>query len=405
MLINGCIERFSFNSDPIKENSSIRSKLRGLLFFPKLYLCSTAVYHMQKAFKNRNFLSLQNLDISKTIRWICSTETITKLVNIDEYSSSKEYLGIAAWGFTAYVIYGMLCKKRMWPTVAEGLSLIFSAAAVLPAVIYFKGDPNNIVKAVLFAWGVKLVCSQIVNIFRSEKCLYTWSISENKEINLLKKGARVQYQLVDRETGESYRGPVNCGGREIEEVLSYYINCELVPGEELKINSTSKADRDVIIDEDNWAVTLICVGIKDKLYGHAEIAVEGVDERGKNFIRIAHLKMPKTSSDRGDVLLHPVEDFDWDKKAITWTRSKDKVNKMLKRITLERDKKIPVFFCLSGSESIFASSVEIKEKGTSPQLVDPDNCLTWAVKKLEIADIEYSLSIGRKLFAMPVAEI
>jgi hypothetical protein len=136
---------------------------------------------------------------------------------------------------------------------------------------------------------------------------------------------------------------------------------------------------------DKWAVTLIDTGIaqSDNPFtwgGHAGLVIEGL-HKGDYFIYFAHF----LAKNGGSVLLHdekhhPFTQYEiikkCERKSETWIKAHFQVKEMLDCIRAERDRTVQIpKFQIVGKESIFARS-------------HAHNCITWAIEKLKILDIE-----------------
>lgn len=242
----------------------------------------------------------------------------------------------------------------------------------------------------------------------------------------------------------------------------------------------SKFDDAVIINRNNWGITLVSTGAK--WYGHAKIAIEGVSNKGIQFLHYADLRLAgnKSVNCSGTAFVTYKKRLEYTppvKQTQTWLRTKDKVQRMINQILWEvlkqEDNEPQVFFDLLGSDSCkvnpirvrstqiadrsdlfrqeFADSVVMQGpyfKGTELRLnisrstqniklalkgsgiiatsfinesrsslvhyvlssdasnrmdeyIYPDNCITWARKKLMLADIDLPPSASGSLVTIP----
>ena len=137
----------------------------------------------------------------------------------------------------------------------------------------------------------------------------------------------------------------------------------------------SQFDSSQQINQNNWAVTMVCA----QKGNHAMLIIEGVNEIGKTFTKRAHLMGPYTSSEQNKGMVRgfncyfgfgkigrvAVEDKTDKKiyfsvKSETWIRSAEKVNTLLTAAENEEKNQLanPRAFNIFGRKSIFASNVE-----------------------------------------------
>lgn len=155
-----------------------------------------------------------------------------------------------------------------------------------------------------------------------------------------------------------------------------------------KITARSRFDGSVIIDRNNWAITLLCYG--DWL-GHASIAIEGV-ENGVYFESYAHLTADKAFSCSGaqtaKIKLHPGKvSTEFTSKTRTVTRPSYDVQRMLEKIKAEENKpeEFPVYFNILSSEK----TGRVKSDNEVCCSLQPHNCLTWAKETVDYADVSF----------------
>ncbi len=155
----------------------------------------------------------------------------------------------------------------------------------------------------------------------------------------------------------------------------------------LPLSYQSQLDPTKTVDMNNWAVTLLNSD-DDKtsgLWGHAQIAVEGVTTDNLKVTYLAHLTVKQ------GVVLHEkfgMFKIEYIEKSNTFLRTKEKVKKILRSIKLEEGSKINLTFtgrkyvksddCMMPWDFVVESYKEIKY----------DNCIIWALHHLEDADIE-----------------
>ncbi|MBA3721968.1 MAG: hypothetical protein H0W88_06170 [Parachlamydiaceae bacterium] len=158
-----------------------------------------------------------------------------------------------------------------------------------------------------------------------------------------------------------------------------------------KSDSKPKIHQVVEVTKQDWALSLASTG--PNWFGHAVIIIEGIGEDDKRFKEMAHIGSTLSSytkiasSKWGGVVEH---------KSILnkrlrlhalqgpWIVPKSKVKKMLVEVQKEQDKKVTVPF------RMMSSLQDLKEGRVY-------NCLTWAVKKLEIAGIKIEFQPNKSL--------
>ncbi len=121
------------------------------------------------------------------------------------------------------------------------------------------------------------------------------------------------------------------------------------------------------ITPENWAVTMV----KDDGCCHARILFEGVEDSGEQFVQMAHFSGEKSLSQKIQCFFYHgigrVEmskkwqkyDFKIDKyssKTTTWIFSRDKIERLMKKIQGESGKAHPFF--IAGKTSLLAKSAE-----------------------------------------------
>ena len=179
--------------------------------------------------------------------------------------------------------------------------------------------------------------------------------TDNKIILLLVDLRKKLYffQIFDKSTRELQRSSFDSKDFQVVSTLTSDQVCYKIFG------ATSKIDKRSEITEQNWAVTLVCGGTSEitkwnTWAGHAMIAIEGVSNCGTPFLHYAHL------CDTG-VVYDKNMNYGIQSKTETWIRTKDQVQKMLRRIEWEREKenKTYVEFYLRGCDSIFAKPKKV----------------------------------------------
>jgi hypothetical protein len=123
----------------------------------------------------------------------------------------------------------------------------------------------------------------------------------------------------------------------------------------------SQLDLQTRFDRSNWAVTLVL----DKEFPgfHSRIVIEGVDERENRFFRIAHLQIKHGLSKNGFSELNDPKNTllrleGYKSRTETWSRSREKVEKMIAKIKEEKDSQIVHPFSFVGRKSILAKKLE-----------------------------------------------
>jgi len=126
----------------------------------------------------------------------------------------------------------------------------------------------------------------------------------------------------------------------------------------IKLHHVSLLDKNIFLDEGNWAVTLVSSMVSsssffsrlfEKTYGHAMLACEGVDQ-GKSFLRYVHFT--QSSKDESSNLASDeglIESFEpksplTTKNGPTWLRTKIAVENMFQYV--ETMKRKPLKFCV-----------------------------------------------------------
>ena len=198
-------------------------------------------------------------------------------------------------------------------------------------------------------------------------------------------------------------------------------------------------DNKVVIDNCNWAVTLIDSGQSDPADpmtwgGHAAIIIEGVGEKG-HFIKKGHLRIAKGRPKVSFELLSPQfyqQRHQFVEKTETYRRSRQKVEDLMKAMEWESqhgelsyhrqgDVDCQVvqegFKELEDAENLRKKldpdglgqhQVKQHSNGTFGVFKIPDNCITWALKKLKIADINPESKWPKwisKFIVLPIAYI
>lgn len=129
-----------------------------------------------------------------------------------------------------------------------------------------------------------------------------------------------------------------------------------------KIPETSALDSSKVIDQHNWAVTLISTGISGECklpfandliirdpqyFGHAELIYEGV-EKGSRFTKLVHIVADRSLT-TSQVIHTPISrKVSYQKKGPTWVRQRALVEKMINRIKADETKTI--LFNLTGND-------------------------------------------------------
>ncbi len=162
---------------------------------------------------------------------------------------------------------------------------------------------------------------------------------------------------------------------------------------ELKYYKTqSQIDNEIMIDNDNWAITMGDCGSSDwkeslTWGGHAALFIEGVKD-GYYFIKRVHLV--SKSLRKGIVEEHELKTFIWKKDhdlSETWARSAALVQRMLDKIqeitSKQKEGKTAVYYGLSGSDAIFSLSYIL----INGHRIKLENCFTWERETLSLANI------------------
>lgn len=116
-----------------------------------------------------------------------------------------------------------------------------------------------------------------------------------------------------------------------------------------------------------WAVTLLRAGGTSCLGNHAEIIMEGMNEKSEYFMYLAHL----TQENGGNVKFEDdwaTKNLSWIQRTQVWKVPKYKVENMI--ASIKADVKHPPVLSRWGSDSIFSNQGE-------------ESCFTWARKKMK----------------------
>lgn len=175
----------------------------------------------------------------------------------------------------------------------------------------------------------------------------------------------------------------------------------------------SQLDENVVLDRDNWAVTLICA----KGSNHVEIIVEGVDYKATYFMIMAHFvgKFSVTSCGNnrsycGFGALGEVKAFKkinpnklkYDGKSETWLRKRYDILVLIKVIETEAKcpKLLPKRFNIFGRDSIFAR----KKYDSSKAKTDTIQSLQTYKKSAKYDNFE-ELDLYGNDFSKPIIEM
>jgi len=206
--------------------------------------------------------------------------------------------------------------------------------------------------------------------FLPARVRHTWELVDHFRLRLVKVGSDLFFQRYNLITKVSSRVLSNMQiARPIDDRIAYLSNLNidrvLVENDKIKtvfFQTFSLLDEHVQISSDNWAVTLISAG--SDWHGHAMVSVEGIQDDGTPFIHYAHItgKKPIGTSNAEvewirDRVVRPKA------QSATWTRTKEKVQRMINRINWEISRQQAnshmVFFNIEGSDSDFVQPVEV----------------------------------------------
>lgn len=181
-------------------------------------------------------------------------------------------------------------------------------------------------------------------------------------------------------------------GMTIEDTIEYLTECEAtinangIPEFSIRRTETSKLAKSIIFDKNNWAISLIYVdgNVCQTKLGHAEIIIEGINDQGEVFTKIAHLRenfhrLNASIRSKPEIIDAP-EDLKFAQKKGPWLRAKGKVLQMINRIELECKEKIPIPF-------------NAQTKDHDNRVAKIENCFTWAVNRLRLAEIHLKESV------------
>lgn len=148
------------------------------------------------------------------------------------------------------------------------------------------------------------------------------------------------------------------------------------------------------LSKSEWAVTLICTNGSNPLGGqHAGIVIEGI-EKGRYFMRFAHLHIAKedfkeNKDKRGEISIVPLENpykLTYTHRSQVWIKDSWAVKDMLEDI--ENQKSNPPILAECGRESIISALFVGKKV---------ESCITWAIIKLKKAKIHLPDSYLKKV--------
>ncbi len=177
----------------------------------------------------------------------------------------------------------------------------------------------------------------------------------------------------------------------IKSIIEKLNNLECVLGLDNIVRFKSEIDKEILIDNDNWALTLINGGLPYSTSnpltwgGHANIYIESM-ENGVPFLRRAHLVSSRTDSYTGHISMKYIK-YDLNEvnsKSVTWLRSREKVEKMIRNIEHDIE---------SQCQGYFPVGLDLRGQGArGVKYIDDNgnvihNCYTWAKSKLELADL------------------
>lgn len=168
------------------------------------------------------------------------------------------------------------------------------------------------------------------------KSLKMWCY-QDRTIKLVKSGENLYWHLFYPSVVKGWNYPIVLGrDQTIKEFVIASILTPQFPQELIKaIVCKSEFDETVSFDLNRWTVTIINCG--DTFEGHAVVAIEGVNESGP-FLRYVHIRGKNAISvgnaeviNTGNVhYRHRVRG-----KSPTWVRTKDKVERLIRRVELE----------------------------------------------------------------------
>ena len=253
-------------------------------------------------------------------------------------------------------------------------------------------------------------------------------LSENETIQLLwkenKEEGKFIWRLVNKIKKTSTWIDVNKDSlltiRALERVSSeykkiYLLKCRIVVNrshnrklESVSIKFVSKWNSEILLDEEQWAITLLSTGSGSDCYGpvggHAVLSYEGV-ENGLPFRCYAHLTAvdgPPRVVDKSHELLgekyYPILIYEHyktlfyvRKQTKTWVRNRGQVLKMCDRINNEyqstcEENQPANFNIIAPLFNSFFSEDSISARRQNKTL--PENCLSWSVKTVKYADID-----------------
>lgn len=298
---------------------------------------------------------------------------------LPEFYTSRIFYGVLGWAAAAYLAECAIRRVFLYQYGHADISKKFQYAikASLIPVIFPNINSYD-------AWTLCLATmaiSAVVRFIIGERILVKQWTRDNIEVNLYRHNNKLEY------VGKSSAGI--CRGEFKDDKMIHRLGrmgVHFLPKGQISFYDKKTTDRGLVAREQNvtkeqWAVTLFSAG--QSFFGHAMLAIEGIDQDGRTFTKYAHLNKEK-GVELFDAQKENSEltEFQINQIAKTWMTEKALVENMLRDIESENGKLQRFYLTGSGGE----------------------NCLTWAQKKLKLADIEFELSILSAIVSIPLIE-
>ncbi len=230
-----------------------------------------------------------------------------------------------------------------------------------------------------------------------------WTVY-GKEICIIRHGEDINYLIVDPITkeklGQNYLNKRGCTADELIDRLKMCIP-EITDGGivDFKIGYESMIDGTQLINENNWAITMINSDPGTfwnplTWKGHTVLLIEKL-ENGVYTMLKAHLISGgiRTGKVGLDAIINIKYLENIQEKTETWVRSAEKVQEMIKSIEREIETQdrggVASRMNLSGGNLL-----NIAPKKIGNKLLPPNNCYTWARAKLHIVGIRLSTGLA-----------
>jgi hypothetical protein len=296
----------------------------------------------------------------------------TKLL---EFYTSRVFYGILGIAATAYITECAVRRVFLYHYGHADISMkkLFAInACLIPLISPYLGISGYD----SLPLGLTIAISAVIRYLIGEPILIKQWVINDHEVNLYRNNNRLEFVGNKGIIGACFPDDIRID--RLGKMGAHLLPTKHVSFYDKKTEDVGHVAKGQKVTKDEWAVTLFSAG-KD-WYGHAMLAIEGIDKDGRTFTSYAHLTK-KGGVEIIDALKNDnsLLTFTINKIANTWITEKEKLEKMLVNIKSEVGKKKD-FSTLS------------------------NNCLTWAQEKLKIADIEFELSALSTVVAIPNIE-